>query len=221
MELKIYIIMKYAIYGIVNPIDNQIVYIGQTKDLNLNHYLESKYWKLNEVKRGNRKWTKLFHFLDELPVKANIQLLTIADDTKPFKHPDGLEIVYIKKYRKINPNLLNEANGGIGGNTIKHKSNNDKKEIGIKISIKNKGRKKPEGFAEHLSNIRKGKNNPMAKPFINKVGAYLNGELIKTFNYSYEIDDFFEKKGAWSNIKKVLSGKLKYRPYGYDWKYIE
>lgn len=213
--------MKYAIYGIVNPINKQIVYIGQTKDLNLEHYLKSKYWKLNEVKKGGRNWSKLFHFLDELPIKAEIKLLTIADTTKPFQHPNGLELIYIKKYRLINPNLLNETDGGKGGYTAKYKSDDDKKEIGIKISNKLKGRKKPDGFGEHLSFIRKGKNNPMSKKLIHNVACYKGFNLIKTFEYAYEIDEFVGNKGAWSNIKKVINRDLNYNLYGYNWRYIE
>lgn len=30
-----------------------------------------------------------------------------------------------------------------------------------------------------------------------------------------------ELKSAYSNVHKVLTGKLIYKPYGYNWKYIE
>lgn len=30
-----------------------------------------------------------------------------------------------------------------------------------------------------------------------------------------------EAKSAYSNVHKVLTGKLIYKPYGYNWKYIE
>ena len=43
--------MKVNIYGIINPITKEIVYIGQTPS-NLDYYIKTKYWKLNEVKRG-------------------------------------------------------------------------------------------------------------------------------------------------------------------------
>lgn len=213
--------MIINIYKLINPSTNEIIYVGQTK-YNLEKRLDSHYWKLNEAKRGKRTMTKLFKFLDSyLPLRVRIELISTVDTDLPFRSADFLEKYYIDYYRKINPNLLNEANGSLGGYTSINKSDNEKKEISYKISFKNKGRKKPEGFAEHLSSIRKGKNNPMAKPFTHKVGAYLNEELVKTFSYAYEIDEFVEKRGSWSNIKKVLSGKLKFRPYGYDWKYIK
>lgn len=63
--------MKVNIYGIINPITKEIVYIGQTPS-NLDYYIKTKYWKLNEVKRGKRNWNKLFHFLNDLlPIKCN------------------------------------------------------------------------------------------------------------------------------------------------------
>lgn len=213
--------MIVNIYALVHPSTQEVIYVGQTKT-SIEKRLDAHYWKLNEAKRGKRTMTKLFKFLDSyLPLRVQIKLLKVVDTNKPFSNADFIERYYIEYYRKINPNLLNEADGGIGGYTTINKSDDEKSIIGYKISNALKGRKKPKGFAEHLSNMRKGKNNPMAKPFINKVGAYLNGELIKTFSYAYEIDEFVEKRGSWSNIKKVLSGKLKYRPYGFDWKYIK
>ncbi len=32
---------------------------------------------------------------------------------------------------------------------------------------------------------------------------------------------FIGSKSAYSNVHKVLTGKLIYKPYGYNWKYIE
>ena len=91
--------MKVNIYGIINPITKEIVYIGQTPS-NLDYYIKTKYWKLNEVKRGKRNWNKLFHFLNDLlPIKAEITLLKICDTEKPFNDPDGFEKIYIKKYK--------------------------------------------------------------------------------------------------------------------------
>lgn len=93
--------------------------------------------------------------------------------------------------------------------------------VGQTRFILEKRLKKPEGFAEHLSAIRKGKNNPMAKKLMYKVGCYKGFDLVKVFEYAYEIDNFIGTKGAWSNIKKVLNKKLDYLPYGYNWKYIK
>lgn len=86
--------------------------------------------------------TKLFKFLDSyLPLRVQVKLLRAVDTDKPFNDVDFMEKYYINYYRKINPNLLNETNGGIGGYTAINKSDNEKSIIGRKISNAIKGRK--------------------------------------------------------------------------------
>lgn len=53
------------------------------------------------------------------------------------------------------------------------------------------------------------------------IGAYKENNLIKSFEYGFEINEFIGSKSAYSNVHKVLTGKLIYKPYGYNWKYIE
>ena len=213
--------MKSYIYGLKDPITNQIVYVGQSRFLP-EERLKQHYWKLNEVKRGERNWTKLFHYLDDLlPNKPIPFLIKELDNSKSiYSNPDWYEEYYIKKFKKEGYDLLNETNGGFGGNTIKFKTKNEKEEIGRKISSKLKGKPKPPGFAEHLREIRRGKNNPMCVPFKEKIGCFTkNGVLVKSFNHSFEIDNFIGSKGAYSNIKKQIGIPNRF-PYGYLWKYI-
>lgn len=213
--------MKVRIYALITLENNEVIYIGQTKN-SLEERLKSHYYKLKEVKEGKRNMTKLFNFLNNyLPNKVHIELLKEIDtDTSPFS-ADFLEKHYISVYRNINHNLLNEADGGIGGYTIKHKTDKEKIIIGDKISNKLKNRKKPKGFAEHLSKIRKGKNNPAAKKFEHKVQAYKNNILIKEFDYSFEINEFLKTNNAYSNVQKALIKYPTRRPYGYFWKFKE
>ncbi len=213
--------MNINIYRLVNPSTNQVIYVGQTtKQLSVR--LDNHYWKLNEANRGGRTKTKLFTFLDlYLPLRVRIELIKVVDTNKPFANADFVETYYINKYRLENPNLLNEADGGIGGYTSINKSNDEKSIIGIKISKANKGKPKPIGFGENLSIQRTGRGNPAAKKLTIKIGAYLNSELIKSFEYGFEINEFVDNKSAYSNVRKVLTGRLKYKPYGYVWKYIE
>lgn len=213
--------MKSYIYGLKDPITNQIVYVGQSRFLPEKR-LKQHYWKLNEVKRGERNWTKLFHYLDDLlPNKPIPFLIKELDNSKSiYSNPDWYEEYYIKKFKKEGYNLLNETDGGFGGNTIKFKTKSEKEEIGRKISFKLKGKPKPPGFGEHLREIRKGKNNPMCVPFEEKIGCFTkNGVFIKSFNYSFEIDNFIGSKGAYSNIKKQIGIPNRF-PYGYLWKYM-
>lgn len=58
------------------------------------------------------------------------------------------------------------------------------------------------------------------KLFIKLFGIKENN-LIKSFEYRFEINEFIGSKSAYSNVHKVLTGKLIYKPYGYNWKYIE
>lgn len=211
--------MIINIYGLINPTNNEIIYVGQTK-AKIDRHLKEHYWKLNEVKRGKRNWTKLFKFLDDfLPNKVSVMLIKEVDISKPFENADFYERHYINYYRSINPNLLNDANGGIGGNQVINKTPEEKKAIGLKLSNKLKGKKKPKGFGERLSIMRMGKNNPSACPLNPKIAAYKGLELIKVFEYGFEINEFIGKN-AYSNVKKALN-KHHYSPYGYTWRYIK
>ena len=195
--------MKVNIYRLVNPIDNSIVYVGQTTEP-ISERIKGHYWKLNEVKRGERNWTKLFHYLNNLlPIKVSIEIIKTIDTTDKFNEGNFLENYYIKKYLKEGHPLLNETDGGIGNNTSKYKSNEEKTTIGLKISNKLKGKKKPVGFAEHLSKIRKGINNPMAKELNPKIACYKGFDLIKVFNYSFEM--FFKRRSL--NYRLVVKRK--------------
>lgn len=207
--------MKVNIYAIIHPNTDEVVYVGQTPN-ELSYYLKTKYWKLKEVKRGNRNWTPLFKFLDKFPIDSiKIKTLKVVDTNDAFSNPDFFEKYYIKMYKDINPNLLNVTDGGIGGNTYKYKTKEDISEIGKKVSKKLKGRKKPDGFAEHLSIIRKGINNPAAKPLSRKIRAYSNNVLVKEFNYGFEINDFIGSKHAYSNVVKTFNTHNS--AYGYKW----
>ena len=126
--------------------------------------------------------------------------------------------------RKINPNLLNEANGGIGGNTISNKTDEEKKAIGNKISNILSGKSKPDGFAEHLSDIRTGKGNPMAKvlnPKIVVLKSTNNNSIIRSFDYVFEINAFLDDAHAGSNIVKQLKKRPYTRSKGYVFRYIQ
>lgn len=199
--------MKKFIYGLTDPFTNEVVYVGSTTH-KLEFRLKQHYWQLNEAKRGGRCMNRRFKYLDSLlPNKVNIILL--AEDEEKIGPHVNLETLYIMKYRKINPNLLNETNGNKGGNTLLYSDDKRKQEAYMKVSKGNKGKPKPEGFGEKLSKARKGLGNPACKRFTDLVLA-LNKDLSieKYFYYSFEIDEYCNCKGAWSNIKKNALNKL-------------
>lgn len=216
---------KLHIYGLKSPIDGQIVYVGATTK-SLDFRLKQHYWHLNEVINGTRKSNKRFEYLKSiLPLKVSIISLYETDDVNGLKFYENR---YIEQYRKINPNLLNETDGGIGENTHKYKSSEEIKNLGIKISNKLKGKSKPKGFAEHLSKIRKGSGNPMARPLdtpIYCININTHKRLKGFFMYGYQINQFLNTKNAWSNVKKAINhpnnrngSHLDYQVcYGYYW----
>ena len=213
------------IYGLVSPIDGKIVYVGATTK-SIDYRLKQHYWHLNEALKGRRKMNKRFEYLKNLlPLKVSIKCLYITNDVHGLK---WYESRYIKKYREINPDLLNETDGGIGQNTHFYKSDEEIKEIGAKISNALKGKSKPDGFAEHLSEIRKGLGNPGCKKLeepIYAIDAYTEKRKLGGFEYGFQVNKFVKHKNAWSNIKKAINhinmrngARFKYQVcYGYYW----
>ena len=212
--------MKTKIYALVHPITKEVVYVGQTTK-SLSERLKGHYWKLNEANRGERTLTPLFKYLNDIkPLELEIVLLTEVESNEA----NEAEIYYIAECRKGNPNLLNEANGGIGGNTIVNKTEEQRKIIGNKISSVLSGKTKPEGFAEHLSDIRTGKGNPMAKilnPKIVVLKSTNNNSIIRSFDYVFEINAFLDDAHAGSNIIKQLKKRPYTRSKGYIFRYIQ
>ena len=187
--------MKTKIYALVHPITKEVVYVGQTTK-SFSERLKGHYWKLNEANRGKRTLTPLFKYLNDL---------------KPLM----VEAILLKEV---------EANGGIGGNTISNKTDEEKKAIGNKISNILSGKSKPDGFAEHLSDIRTGKGNPMAKvlnPKIVVLKSTNNNSIIRSFDYVFEINAFLDDAHAGSNIVKQLKKRPYTRSKGYVFRYIQ
>ena len=209
MELKKQ--TKGIIYYLQNPITSEVFYIGATAT-SLEKRLKKHYTDLNSCKRGERKNNKRFEYLEKLlPNKAEINVLEIVSENKMYKR----ESFYIKLFRQINPELCNMTDGGRGNDTIKYKTEKEKKKISKKISESLKGRKKPKGFSENLSKKRKGKNNPMASKFTDPIVA--NEKYI--FYYSFEINGFIGSKHAAPNILKQMGIEGR-RPYKYKWNYL-
>lgn len=200
--------MIYNIYGLVSPINGQVVYVGCTSNT-IEYRLKQHYWHLNAALRGERNMNKRFEYLKSiLPLKVSIKLLKVVDTSTPLSLSESFwESYYIKKYRDINPDLLNETDGGKGNNTHKYKTEEEVKNIGNKISKAVKGKSKPDGFGEHLSRIRKGLGNPAAKKLKEPIYAYnvITNTLLPTpFTYAFEINEFLNRN-AWSNVKKQIN----------------
>ena len=193
------------IYGLISPIDGKVVYVGATTK-ELSFRLKQHYWHLNEAIKGRRKMNKRFKYLNSiLPLKVSIKCLYVTNDVNGLK---WYESRYIKKYREINPDLLNETDGGVGQYTSSYKNDYEKVEIGTKISNALKGKSKPDGFAENLSEQRKGLGNPGCKKLeepIYAVNIETQRRVNKKFEYGFEVNAFVHKHNAWSNVKKAIN----------------
>lgn len=206
--------MKGYIYGLTDPITKIVVYVGATREYPTARYIQH-YRHLDEVLRGKRNTTKKFEYMKKLlPLKLKFIIIEEVDILDLYIK----EKEYINKYRLINKDLLNETDGGVGGNTYMYKTKKEISAIGEKLSQKLKGKKKPDGFAERLSANRKGIGNPGCKQFNKPVFCTDRaGTVIAEFNYGFEINDFVNSKHGWSNVKKFINSKTN-SPYGYFWK---
>ena len=198
------------IYYLQNPNTGEIFYVGATES-SLKNRLRTHYQHLTEMKKGIRKTNNRYKYLLNLePIKATIHLLEIVTEGNLFDR----EKFYIQKFRDLNPNLTNMTIGGKGQFTSAFYTESQKSLIGQKISQKNRNKKKPKGFSEHLSNIRKGINNPAAKEI--SIGWIVADEKY-LFKYGFEINNFIGKKDAYGNVYKQFKYGRIGKPYNHKW----
>lgn len=206
--------MKTNIYGLVHPDTKQVVYVGKTTN-SIENRLKAHYWKYNEVLRGKRNYTKLFRYIEELlPKKLEIILLKEVIPSNGFNLSNFYESFYIKKYREINPNLLNETDGGDGGYTYSCKSKEEIKRINDKISKSLKGRTFGKQPKKSLS--KKGTKNPAARKLDKPIFCFKCGKLITKIEYLFEINDLVGSKYAAGNVAKQLKTKVSCSAGEYD-----
>lgn len=193
------------IYLLQNPVTNEIFYIGATTK-NINERLSNHYKHLKECDNGKRRNNKRFDYLRELlPVKAKAILIeSVAIDML-----DDKEIYYIEVFKNAGHKLTNMTDGGTGQHTSKYYTESQMDEYSEKISKANKGRKKPDGFAENLSKIRTGVGNTRAKELSPWIYCIKEGSIEMVFKYLFQMNDFFNSKYANSNYIMYKKGRLK------------
>lgn len=198
------------VYYLQNPTTGEIFYVGAT-EISLKNRLRGHYQHLSEAMKGLRKMGNRYLYLIDLhPVKATIHLLEVVTSGNLFER----EKFYVDKFRHINPNLTNMTDGGRGECTSKYYTEEQRTVLGQKISDALKGKKKPEGFAQHLSDIRKGLNNPATKEI--SIG-WIVADKTYLFKYGFELNDFVGKKHTYGNIYKHFKLNRIGKPYGYQW----
>ena len=207
MEIKIPL---GFVYYLQNPTTGEIFYVGAT-ETSLKNRLRGHYQHLSESLRGKRKMNRRMEYLNNLkPVKATIHLLEVVTEG----NLEEREIFYVRKFREINPKLTNMTDGGPGKCTSLYYTLEEKIKFGHKISQKLKGRKKPEGFAENLSNQRRGLGNPAAKEIPT---GWIVADQKYLFKYGFEINEFVNNKYAYGNIYRYFKNNRKGKPYGHKW----
>ena len=145
------------IYALVNPDTDEIFYIGATESAPKDR-LQGHYSHFKEYLLGKRNGNERFNYFEKIwPKLAKIKVLKVIQDDYLYKY----EQEYIAEYSKT-CNLTNQTIGGESGDTFTMQQHVDKLKISELIKNKALGKKKPEGFAENLSKIRLGKQNPMA-----------------------------------------------------------
>lgn len=204
------------IYALKHPDTGDVFYIGATSESLKRRWMQH-YRALREAELGKRILNDRLKYLkDLLPKKALIEVIIVVPEELMYEE----EVIQIAKYRESGASLVNGTDGGIGGGACRYLSPERQIEFRDKLSRANKGKKKPEGFAENMAVSRKGKENPAAKAYPIPV-VCIRGEFKKIFYHAFEIDAFLGNRHASSNVIKVLKGKLKYRPYNYDWRYYD
>nr|DAT90267.1 MAG TPA: GIY-YIG nuclease superfamily protein [Caudoviricetes sp.] len=177
------------IYALKDPYTNEIFYIGATESAPKDR-LAGHYSHFREVLEGKRKMTKKFEYFAKVwPELVKCECLEIVQNDYLYQK----EIEYIEKYSKIY-NLTNQTMGGEGGDTFNMQSDENKQCISDLIRSKVIGKPKPKGFAENLSKMRLGENNPAAKKTYYSIAIFKEGseELVKIVHYPFEISAFFD-----------------------------
>lgn len=130
---------NYYIYFHLNPKTKQIFYVGLGS-----HIIYHKYKRAEDIKKRNKHWKNYVN-------KHGDPIINIIHDNLNQEEACILETKYILKYGRKHYEdfgiLVNESLGGQGGKQGIEVSNKTRR----KISLKLKGKPKPEGFGAKVS----------------------------------------------------------------------
>ena len=205
--------MKYKIYKLIDPISNEIRYVGRTVQ-KLSNRLK-KHLRAND-KSHRTNWIKS---LVKKGIEPQIELIC---ETNTFEDCCELEKFYIKRFKKLGFKLVNMTDGGDGSIGFQHsektilklKKITQERMLNQELikSLKNKGIKQWENKTEQ----EKLENQLNQKGRRNIKQLTIDGEFIKEFISLREIErelGYFR-----ANITPCLKGVFK-QAYGFIWKY--
>lgn len=207
--------MKYKIYKLIDPITNEIRYVGRTIQKLQNRL--KKHLKAND-KSHRVNWIK------SLTKNQLIPIIELICETQEFETCCELEKFYIEKYKKEGMNLVNMTDGGDGSIGFKHSE-----ETILKLKKIAKKRVKNDEYINILKNhgLKRWNNKTDIEKLQNKLNQKnrrnikqynINGEFIKEFISLREIErelGYFR-----ANITPCLKGKF-IQAYGFIWKYSD
>ena len=210
---------KVVIYGIVDPISNQLRYVGQTSN-----FIKRKSSHIRTALKGTNN-SHLYNWLSSL-FRSSINPEFIIFEECNIKDLDDLEVFYIDYFKMIGCNLTNSCVGGNSRRGFKMRESSKKivseklkgnswnkgkklsKETKDKMSISQLGRKHTKTSIEKMRLV-KIKNKPIIQR--EKGGLY-----IKTFNSAYEASK--ELNINRKSIGNVLAKRAKLAG-GFNWTY--
>jgi predicted GIY-YIG superfamily endonuclease len=208
-----FIMKTFYVYGLFDPIENDLRYIGETNNLKRRfgrHLMSSK---LKESTYKNN-WIKLLLSQNSKPILQIFEEFTSEEDAF------NSEIFYISYFNWLGCNLTNSTTGGEGGFTgkpseqtlvkIKEINSKPKSEIHKKrISDSHLGLKPNLETKQKLSFAKLGSNNAMSKLDDEKV------KLIKSLlSNSIQINEISKM----FNVNRRTISDIK---HGYRWNHIK
>lgn len=207
--------MRYKIYKLIDPITNEIRYIGrtiQTLENRLKKHLKA------EDKSHRVNWIK------SLTKNNLIPKIELICETTTFEDCCELEIFYIKKYKKEGIRLVNMTDGGDGSIGFKHSE-----ETIIKLKESAKKRVQNYNYITTLKEhgLKQWNDKTENEKLLNKLNQKgrrnikqftLEGVFVKEFISLREIErelGYFR-----ANITPCLKGEFK-QAYNFIWKYSD
>ena len=203
----------YSIYSLKESGSDIIKYIGLTKQ-NINDRLIQHIYKSKSSKKKNRAQAWIISCLN---LGINVEISIIEENIDNIDLAIIMESYFIKIYRKINPDLKNETDGGSCAYDGSYW----------------KGRKQSSDHSNKISNALKGRKpkdeeiKRSVEAMINKVYKGTDKNAMRIDQYDLEMNFIktwpsirriaaetgFKYRGIWNNINNI--GK---KSHGYIWK---
>jgi group I intron endonuclease len=208
-----------VVYGIIDPISNQLRYIGQTVNFNKR---KSEHYRTAITQRSK---ARVYKWLRSLYNKSIIPIFLILEECS-IEVLDETEIFYIDYFKMLGCNLTNTTEGGKSKRGYKHSEKmKEKMSIIMKGNSWNKGKKLSKEHRQNISlsslsrkhtNISKLKMSQVKIKHKTVVQSFKDGRIIKVFSSAYQASK--ELNINRKAIGNVLANRA-IKAGGYRWTY--